>query len=120
MKKKILIVDDEAGIRLLLEDLLESDRHEIFTAKSGKEALELLSIHTFDLLIIDYKLPITDGVEVIKQLEKEHKELSIIVMSGLVENIKDEVITLRNVKKVLSKPFNVLEVKEFVNQLLVQ
>jgi two-component system, response regulator, stage 0 sporulation protein F len=120
MKKKILIVDDEAGIRLLLEDLLESDGHEIQTAKDGKEALELLTIHTFDLLIIDYKLPIMDGVEVIQHLEKANKELSIIVMSGLVENINEEAIALRNVKKVLSKPFNVLEVKEYVNQLLVQ
>ncbi|MEN2767263.1 response regulator [Ornithinibacillus xuwenensis] len=118
MEKKILIVDDEVGIRLLLEDLLGSEGHGVYTAQTGKEALDLLQVHTIDLLIMDYKLPILDGIEVLKQLEREKIDIPTIVMSGLVENIKDEIITFPIVKKVLSKPFNVLEVREFVNQLL--
>ncbi len=118
MKRKILIVDDEIGIRLLLEDLLASEQYEVRTAENGKEALELVKIHNFDLLLIDYKLPIMDGIEVMKQIEKENIVLDTIVMSGLVENIQEDTYALKNVKKVLSKPFDVLEVRNFVNQLL--
>lgn len=118
MKRKILIVDDEIGIRLLLEDLLSSEQYEVQTAETGKEALDLVKIHNFDLLLIDYKLPIMDGIEVIKQIEKENIVLDTIVMSGLVENIQEDTYALKNVKKVLSKPFDVLEVRDYVNQLL--
>lgn len=118
MKRKILIVDDEIGIRLLLEDLLSSEKHEIKTAETGKEALDLVKIHNYDLLLIDYKLPIMDGIEVLKQIEEENIVLDTIVMSGLVENIQEDTYSLKNVKKVLSKPFDVLEVRDYVNQLL--
>jgi two-component system, response regulator, stage 0 sporulation protein F len=118
MKRKILIVDDEIGIRLLLKDLLGSEGYKIYLAQNGKEALEMLQIHKMDLMIIDYKLPIIDGMEVVKQIEKENKELPTIMMSGLAENFKDVTKEIKNVKMILSKPFNVLEVREFVKQLL--
>lgn len=118
MKRKILVVDDEIGIRLLLEDLLASEQYEVQTAETGKEALDLVKIHNYDLLLIDYKLPIMDGIEVLKQIEEENIVLDTIVMSGLVENIQEDTYSLKNVKKVLSKPFDVLEVRDYVNQLL--
>lgn len=119
MKKRILIVDDEVGIRLLLEDLLGSEGYEIHTAQSGKEALEKIHLHKFDLMMIDYKLPIIDGIEVIKRIDREKSPVHIIVMSGLIENIEEDTYRLiPNIKEILSKPFNVLEVRELVKQLL--
>jgi two-component system, response regulator, stage 0 sporulation protein F len=120
MKRKILIVDDEVGIRLLLEDLLESEGYEVATAQTGKEALNMIELHTFDLIMIDYKLPVMDGIEVVKQLNKENKTISTILMSGLAENIKDETEGIPNLIKVLSKPFNVLEVRDYINQVLAK
>ncbi len=120
MRRKILIVDDEVGIRLLLEDLLESEGYEVVTAQTGKEALNMIELHTFDLIMIDYKLPVMDGIEVVKQLNKENKTISTILMSGLAENIKDETEGLPNLIKVLSKPFNVLEVRDYINQVLAE
>ncbi|WP_042143917.1 response regulator [Paucisalibacillus sp. EB02] len=118
MKRKILIVDDEIGIRLLLEDLLGSEGFQVHTAQNGKEALEMVNKHKIDLMIIDYKLPIMDGIEVVKQLEKENKDINTIIMSGLAESFKDLTYELTSVKKVLSKPFDVLEVRDYVKQLL--
>ena len=118
MKREILVVDDEIGIRLLLEELMGSEGFKVHTAHNGKEALEIINKHTIDLMMIDYKLPVMDGIEVIKQLEKENKAIPTIIMSGLTENFKDSTYELTSVKKVLSKPFDVLEVREFVKQLL--
>ncbi|WP_047980902.1 response regulator [Ornithinibacillus contaminans] len=118
MKKKILVVDDEVGIRLLLEDLLGTGNNEVLTAQNGKEALDLLATHTIDLLIIDYKLPIIDGIAVVQQLDKENQPIPTIIMSGLVENILEETSVLPNVKEVLSKPFDILELNTLVKNLL--
>ena len=118
MRQTILVVDDEIGIRLLLEDLLEADGYKVYTAENGKEALEMIGTHPIDLMMIDYKLPIIDGIEVIKQLEKDKKELMIMLMSGLAENLPDEIYKMPNIKKVLSKPFDVMEVRKYINELL--
>ncbi|GGA64108.1 response regulator [Ornithinibacillus halotolerans] len=118
MNQNILIVDDEIGIRLLLEDLLESEGFSILTAKNGQEALDIISKNAIDLMIIDYKLPKVDGIEVLMQLAHENKQIDTIVMSGLVENIQEEITELANVKKILSKPFDVLEVRDYVKQHL--
>lgn len=118
MNRNILVVDDEVGIRLLLEDLLAADGYKVYTAQTGKEALEKINLHKFDLLIIDYKLPIIDGIEVIKQLDSDEKEMKIILMSGLAESLTDEIYQIPSIIKVLSKPFDVMEFKGYINQLL--
>ncbi|MEN2465355.1 response regulator [Ornithinibacillus sp. FSL M8-0202] len=118
MNRNILVVDDEVGIRLLLEDLLAADGYTVYTAQTGKEALELINLHKIDLMIIDYKLPIIDGIEVIKQLDRDNKQIKIVLMSGLAESLTDEIYQLSSITKVLSKPFDVMEFKGYINQLL--
>jgi two-component system, response regulator, stage 0 sporulation protein F len=118
MKREILVVDDEIGIRLLLEDLLGSEGFKIHTAQNGKEAIEMVKKHTIDLMMIDYKLPIMDGIEVVKQLEKENKQIDTIIMSGLAENLREHTYELTSVKQVLSKPFDVLAVRDYIKELL--
>jgi two-component system, response regulator, stage 0 sporulation protein F len=118
VKRKILIVDDEIGIRLLLEDLLGSEGFQVHTAQNGKEALEMITKHKMDLMMIDYKLPMMDGIEVVKQLEKEGNHIPTIIMSGLTENFKDHTYELTSVVKVLSKPFDVLAVRDYVKEIL--
>ncbi|MFD2044400.1 response regulator [Ornithinibacillus salinisoli] len=118
MKKKVLVVDDEHGIRLLLEDVLTNEGYHIITAKTGKEALDELQKHSISLMIIDYKLPIVDGMEVLKKLQTDKMEIPTIVMSGLVEKIADETKDISNVKAILSKPFNIADVIIKVESIL--
>jgi DNA-binding response OmpR family regulator len=73
---KILIVDDESNIRLMLRTLLESDGHTVSEAANGKEALSAVRREDFDLMILDLNMPVLDGMGVLGQLkesEAEHK-----------------------------------------------
>src|SRR5690625_527709 len=62
MQKEILVVDDQPGIRLLLTDIFENDGYKVNTAETGQEALDKIYKNFFDLIILDYKLPILDGL----------------------------------------------------------
>ncbi|GAB3044762.1 response regulator [Virgibacillus ainsalahensis] len=107
MGKEILVVDDQPGIRLLLTDLLSNEGYHITTASTGKEAVDYANSNTFDLLIIDYKLPVLDGSEVLQKLEENKMKLPVIVISGLVETIDQELQQYNNVKAVIGKPFDI-------------
>ncbi|MFD1347881.1 response regulator [Oceanobacillus caeni] len=111
-QSKILIVDDQMGIRLLLKEILKNEGYEIEEATTGKEAIDQISVNSFDLMILDYKLPIMDGTEVLEKLEKDNVEIPAIVMSGLVENIASEAMKSKLVKSVIAKPFNINEFVE--------
>ncbi|MGP4063811.1 response regulator [Oceanobacillus sp. M65] len=114
VKKEILIVDDQFGIRLLLTDILEGEGYSVATAVTGKEALDKLKKNTYSLVLLDYNLPILHGGEVLKQMDVGHIEVPVIVMSGLSDQVKGEISDYTNVKHVLAKPFNIMDVQELI------
>ena len=118
MQKEILIVDDQPGIRLLLTDVFESEGYRVITAETGKEALDKIYKHAFDLLILDYKLPVVNGIEVLTRLERENMVIPAILMSGLAEEMEQEAEGLRSLKDVLAKPFDIKMVIEMVKSIL--
>jgi DNA-binding response OmpR family regulator len=67
--KRILIVDDDPGIRLSLRATLEADGCDVFTANDGRAAIEALRCHRFDLAILDLSMPHLDGLQVLKELQ---------------------------------------------------
>lgn len=118
MTKDLLVVDDQPGIRLLLTDILTNEGYHVTTASDGKEALEILSEKKFSLLILDYNLPMVNGIKVLEEIGKMADPIPTIVMSGLVEKIENDLETLPHVKKVLAKPFNIQEIPIIVKRIL--
>ncbi|MFD2285357.1 response regulator [Pedobacter petrophilus] len=82
MKKKILIVDDEVNIGLLLSKFLTRDGFEVTNAISGASALEFLSRETFDLILCDYRLHDTDGREILIKVKENYPSTSVIIITG--------------------------------------
>ncbi|WP_404455771.1 response regulator [Oceanobacillus kapialis] len=117
-KSEILIVDDQPGIRLLLTDILQTEGHLIDTAQTGKEAVDKLKEHTYHLVLLDYNLPIMDGGAILKYLEEHNITAPIIVMSGLADQLEEEISGYSNVKQVLGKPFNIVDVRNLTRQVL--
>ncbi|WP_342772426.1 response regulator [Oceanobacillus arenosus] len=120
IKKNILVVDDQPGIRLLLTDILSSEGYQIMTAATGKEALDKIYSNTFDLIILDYNIPIIDGEKLLETIEKENVGVATIVISGLVEKIMDDVKQSKLVKGVIAKPFNISDFCAQVNAILLE
>ncbi|WP_430786381.1 response regulator [Virgibacillus flavescens] len=118
MKKHILVVDDQPGICLLLYEVFTNEGYQVTTANTGKEAIEQMQTRNFDLIMLDYKLPVMDGLDVLRQMEKENIDLPSILMSGLAEEISKEGEECLLVKHILAKPFNIMDVCKLVNDII--
>ncbi|OFY66704.1 MAG: hypothetical protein A2V46_12360 [Bacteroidetes bacterium RBG_19FT_COMBO_42_7] len=79
---KILVVDDEPAILLMLKKMLEKADHEVDTASDGNEGIILFEKNKHDLLITDIIMPQKEGMETIIELHKKYPDLKIIAISG--------------------------------------
>jgi DNA-binding NtrC family response regulator len=79
---KILVIDDDAGMRTVLEKALKSEGHQVDLAVDGKEGVKRYLAEPADLVITDLFMPNQEGLETIIELRKQHPKLAIIAMSG--------------------------------------
>lgn len=79
---KLLVVDDEANIRLLYSEELADEGYEVVTAANSAEAIERLQFGTFDLAVLDIKLKNESGIELLQQLVKERHDMPVILCSA--------------------------------------
>ena len=85
---RILVADDEPGLREFVTDALELDDHVVVQAPDGKAAAKLLDERGFDLVITDLKMPGLDGMAILRKVRSEQPEVEVIVMTahGTVDN----------------------------------
>ncbi len=79
---KILVLDDELSILLMIKKMLEKAGHEVSLALNGREGMELFEKSRPDLLITDIIMPEKEGLETIFELRRKFPELKIIAISG--------------------------------------
>ena len=79
---RLLLVDDDRTFRLSTAALLRQDGHEVSEAADGQRAVELLEVDTFDLILLDLKMPGLDGVSVVEVLRKWGHDTPILMISG--------------------------------------
>jgi len=77
--KRILIVDDEESIRFLYKEELEEEGYIVECAQNGEEALEKLSIFKPDLISLDIKMPVMDGIEALKRIREKERQLPVSI-----------------------------------------
>ena len=82
MSARILVVDDERNIRLMLEQMLGLAGHEVRTVETGEDALQQLESEDFDAALVDVRLPGIDGLEVLRRAIAARPDLAVVMMSG--------------------------------------
>ncbi len=119
-QKSILIVDDEKGVGDFLTIVLKKQGYEAFYASSGKEALKLCKERSFDLALVDIKMPVMDGIEFLKEAKRLNPSLIFIMITAYpsietaVEAMKEEAFDY------ITKPFNVNELQRIIKRALEQ
>ena len=119
---KILVIDDEQQMRLLLTRMLTREWHEVFIAQDGEEGVQ--SFHQFkpDLIITEIVMPNKDGIEVIMELLKVNPDLPIIAISGgrraLTASFNLDSAAMLGAKGVLQKPFTHEQLLEVIESAL--
>ncbi|AVV55633.1 response regulator receiver protein [Paenibacillus vortex V453] len=117
-KHKVLIVDDQNGIRILLVEVFSSEGYETFQAANGKAALEIVKLHTPDLVLLDMKIPGMDGLEILKHIKQMNPDIKVIMMTayGELDMIKEA--TDLGALMHFTKPFDIDEMRQAVNMQL--
>lgn len=120
MDGKILIVDDEGGIRNSLGEYMERQGFTTVLAENGEQALEKVRQVKPDLVILDVQLPIIDGMEVCRKIRRElGHQIGIIMISGIRRETIDKVVGLELGADVyIPKPFETSELLAQARALL--
>jgi DNA-binding response OmpR family regulator len=79
---KLLVVDDEPGVRSSLQEILEQEGHQVATAPSGAQALAMLGRDTFDLILVDLKMEGMDGLELMRQVKSLAPDTIVIMLTA--------------------------------------
>lgn len=105
---KVVIVDDYQMIRsgLTLLFSIDEDMKVVGTGANGYDAIALCQLHQPDILVIDYQMPLLDGISAIRQIRQEFPELIIILLSSLADDIQPDKILSSGVNLHLLKDSN--------------
>jgi PAS domain S-box-containing protein len=116
--EKILIVDDEADIALILKLQLEDAGYSTVRARDGLEAIDLLAREDFALILLDIKMPRMDGIQVLEKVQADHPDLAVIMMTAH----GSEDIAVETMKKgaldYIAKPFSTEDLLNKVERTL--
>lgn len=114
-KKKILIVDDQNGIRILLMEVFNVEGYQTFQASNGKLALEIVRKEAPDLVLLDMKIPGMDGLDILKHIKQIDSSIKVIMMTayGELDMIKEA--TDLGALTHFTKPFDIDELRLAVN-----
>lgn len=107
MSKKILAVDDENDVLLIIKTALVSEGYTVFTAANGADALVLVEEKKPDLLILDLMMPEMDGFTVVDKMKEKtsSSNIPVIILTGLSERKKIKELLDKGIKYYIIKPF---------------
>jgi CheY-like chemotaxis protein len=117
-KKRILVVDDEPFVCDAVKMMLAFDGHDVQTANSGREALELFNQSRFDLVITDFAMPQMKGDELAAALKVRVPGQPVIMITAYAEMLQSAGAPLTGVDFVISKPFLLENLREALFKVL--
>ncbi len=114
---RILIVEDEKDLCQMIAKSLKESGYEVDIANNGNEAMELLDVENYDLIVLDLNLPEIDGMEILEEFRTFNQDTKIIILSARSQ-IKDKVEGLdKGANDYLSKPFHLDELEARIRSL---
>lgn len=117
-RKKVLVVDDQVGIRVLLVEVFSTEGYETYQASNGKAALQIVREKRPDLVLLDMKIPGMDGLEILKQIREFDPSIKVIMMTAYGELAMIRKATDLGALIHFTKPFDIDELRAAVNHEL--
>ena len=112
------MIDDEPDLLDLMKDILEEKRYQVFCASNGSDGILLNEQKNPDLIILDLRMPVMDGIETLRNIRKHDEKVLVIILTGYgcPDTIRDAVDL--NVSEYLSKPFENVDLVSVISKTL--
>jgi len=116
--RKILIVDDNPNMSVLLSDILEIFEYEGSQAGDGSEALDKLKEEDYAMVFTDLRMPKMDGIDLLNTIKNEHPDMPVVIITGYSIGETQNILVSQKADGFLNKPFKVNEIKSILENLL--
>jgi CheY-like chemotaxis protein len=105
---RVLVVDDEPHVAAVISCKFAELGYRVVSASGAAEALNILRRHRFDLAIVDYLLPGTDGVQLCNDMLSRPTlaKIPVIMLTGLPHALTEQHLSAANIRRIMSKPFS--------------
>ena len=118
MSGQILIVDDEASMRKMLDILLTQEGYEVQTAPNAEAAMDALNLHPFDLVLSDIRMPGLSGIDLLRRLKAEDSQTEVVLMTAYASTESAIEAIKLGAFDYVTKPFQVDELVNIVRHAL--
>ena len=119
-RARLLVVDDESGIRDIFVHLIGGLGHEVVTAARGSEALKRAQDGLFDVVFCDMMMPGMNGFEVLNGLRRSHENLPVVIMTGCSTAGCESEARMLGAFAFLKKPFDLGEISGLIDLALAR
>lgn len=115
---KVLVVDDEEGIRSLLDTLLRRRGYAVVLADGGRKGLELFRRERPDVIVLDLKMPEMDGVTVLQQIRSLNPDQPVIILTGAGTPEREQQVRALGVTEFVKKEFSLHRLGDALKRIL--
>ncbi|MGG1630315.1 response regulator transcription factor [Rossellomorea sp. NRS-1567] len=117
---RILIAEDEEVLRMLMVDTLEDEGHELDEAADGREAVDHIMENDYDLILLDYMMPLLTGLEVIERVRNspEKSTVKIMMVSAKSQQSDKDLVLKSGADYFIAKPYSPAELVQRIEEIL--
>ncbi|MFC7785850.1 response regulator transcription factor [Rossellomorea sp. GCM10028870] len=117
---RILIAEDEEVLRMLMVDTLEDEGHELDEAADGREAVDQIMENDYDLILLDYMMPLLSGLEVIERVRNspEKNKVKIMMVSAKSQQSDKDLVLKSGADYFIAKPYSPAELVQRIEDIL--
>ncbi|MHA7137996.1 response regulator transcription factor [Rossellomorea arthrocnemi] len=117
---RILIAEDEEVLRMLMVDTLEDEGHELDEAADGREAVDHIMDNDYDLILLDYMMPLLTGLEVIERVRNspEKSTVKIMMVSAKSQQSDKDLVLKSGADYFIAKPYSPAELVQRIEDIL--
>lgn len=117
-RHRILVVDDQESMRILLQDLLEAIGYDVTLAEGGVQALDLLTEDRFDLVLSDLNMPGMDGTALLREIKSRYPELPVVIITGYGTFHTEKRVMREGASGYISKPCTLAKIEKTLASIL--
>jgi two-component system NtrC family sensor kinase len=118
--QRFLVVDDDLPIAQMMASILADEGYEVDVAGNGRQALELIAVQHYDLILTDLRMPVLDGAALYRELERQQPDLlrRLVIITGTSGHPEYETFLAETQVPFLEKPFSLASLLAITRQVL--